>query len=497
MRTFLTFLYREWRDSRTLVLGAALFCWVYGIVSHTLLTVLPHQSYSPWVAVFAAALTADRFAGEIATRRLAVLAALPVSPARLWLYKITFLIALSAGFAAFILAGEVLWTTFFYCDAKGYRWHAFKDMPAAVGASVCVIAAVAFASVLVSNGMAAFLLGAGLLVLTFASAYGLSNLLEWADLEAGPRLMTSCFGAAASLFLALSFALFCNIRTHANIRMHSLKRGLAALAIFVGIAASAGAITYKRAVDYIPAEPADVDHFAPSPDGKLIALSASGSSLGIDRSSERGRKAHFVWVLRVADGAITPVRARHAYIAPRPWQDGKLCVVQLTELVKQEETHELAVDPETGAVLGNAMQLLKRDYSWMRRPRGESPDRSKLIVDTDDAFEIRDSKTGETRARFDRKFRKDPKTGNWTGFELLRWLEGHGGSRYLVLAATRGGHIERRLIDLDTNKIADLGQTCILAVHAFGPDKLLVPRLKSLDITDFEGNKIRTLREYP
>jgi hypothetical protein len=509
MQQFRTLLYREWRDSRLLVVGAFVAFVILEFAMSATMTGRIKNLHFLWSAILIGAFTADRFAGDIASHRAATLSPLPVPPGLVWFAKVVYLIATSISFSMLYWMAHESFKRLFY-DRHGFSSMEPVDPLSFVSLldAISVIGVVACASVFVKSGIVAFVLGGGFYMLAAIVGSNLNGAALWADLDSDLWSQRTAITIGSLVFLSLSYVVFCHVRMHSNKQRPALARGLYATAIFAIAAYSTAYAAIFVAIESFAATPPSIADFVPSPNGSFISLDGpevdTKPLLDSESYYRLKYRESFVWILDVETGEFHSVRLRHTKLAPKPWINGQLCVVQMHNIIDAGDRVEYLVDPRDG-IISEGPRPYRAGFHRSERKDGESPDRSLRIDLAEDCFEVRDVKTNEMRARLPRTIASafyihgkdnppeeveymDPKD------EYYSWLEGRGDARYIIYSRAGRGGVRRELLDLKTNNRIDLGIT--KNIRAVDPNHLYIARNGGLDFAGLDGKTIKTIRKF-
>lgn len=446
---------KEWRDARPLALACALLAPVLAIAVEALFlkfddpTLTARAVLPAAVGLFAALLASDLVAGDVASRRIETLAALPASPLRAWTAKVAFLAAATAAFAAWMLIAEL--GLFAVVSGAGASGAVLAALPQALPLLVVTLPFAACAllfSTILDRGLAA-LLAAAAAVGGFH--FGLVRLLS--DRELGgaitPAMVAAFEVAIAVACLAGSAAAYRFGELHLPSKARRAAIGLGACAALLATPATAGAMALRRHLSLGP----------DNPDVRIVAMMLDPAetrvALGVEKpGSTRGA----VWVLDLESGAVRSVEEGSSGLPRDPWlPDGDLSDGSTQVLVPEGVAScELSRD---GA------RAIVREAAG-RRPRVVDAATGRIVL------EPRDERV-----------------------QWITWAGGHRPSNAL-LEYSDDPHAPA-LIDVDSGRrttLAGLQLPTVVAVTRDG--RILVVRDDgAVELLDAEGKRVRRLLE--
>lgn len=360
MRRFLALFGRELRDARwnlvaSFAIAAAAPFVLYGLLTDRAPDVVMSQFGGRVLvpllfALFAMATASDLVARELATRRIDVLAALPVPGARVWTAKAVFLGVASAAFLAWAIAWEVLAVNAIAPSAYAQLIEQLGAAVPSLLAGLACGAAALFFSTLMERGMTAAI--AAIVALT-AVAWS----IQWAEMPAYRGEFTQFVACAVPLAIAAAFAVASRVAfvrgpVHGPSKLRVALNGLVALAALL-IPSGACLALGLEAASRLPAGAGD-------PNLRAAFVSADEKWVAVQDLTDRGLSQ--TWLVGLADGSCRDVYDSPTWIAEgAAWLPGSmLCVHTSSFSVLDGPCHlrRLEIEPTR---LGVA------DERWVRR----------------------------------------------------------------------------------------------------------------------------------
>ncbi|MBI3818935.1 MAG: hypothetical protein HY286_09620 [Planctomycetes bacterium] len=349
MRILLNLVWREWRNERALMLGAAAALPAILAFSYIIHFDFAIQAPGLLLAIVAGALAADVCANDSAGRRIETLCSLPVRPAMLWAAKSLFLLVSTAAAAIYLVCADSTVAFALRTTAMTHAQSGITSVLAGFIAFAWVAAAcVSVASVACANALGGLVSGAfftGGLVWLGVDAADYLQYLGWAP--GTPSLVAAAIVIICIMGTVAGIA-FCYLRARAVPAWRKFTIRAAGVAI-ITIASVAGADAAAKSAAIPRPGDANVEfnELSASPDGKWIAA----------RVSHFSRSDGFVWTFDVENSRAAAIDAFHAYFMNNPWTDaGKIQLLQSGRRGRfqgEDTPRIITADPATGAIVNS------------------------------------------------------------------------------------------------------------------------------------------------